>query len=62
MVLRSAIALGSRVAYLYLPSRQMHFSIRFGQERRVTLEIRVKVKEFPRLSFLPEGYSGKILD
>ena len=47
------------VAHLYLPSEQMHFSIRFGQERRETLEICVKVKEFPRLSFLPEGCSGK---
>ena len=40
----------------------MHFSIRFGRERRETLEICVKVKEFPRLSFLPEGCNGKILD
>ena len=47
VVLRSAITLGSRVAYLYLLSGQMHFSIHFGQERRETLEIRNKVKEFP---------------
>ena len=41
--------------------RQMHFFIYFSQERRETSEICVEVNEFPRLSFLPVGCSGKIL-
>ena len=48
---------------LFLPSiRTNAFFIRFGQERCETSEIRVKVNEFPHLSFLPEECSGKILD